>query len=178
MAFGGTFGPTSQMIPIGLLTCPHGDLSYNLDGISVDLRINGQVATITQIAQINNLRIQGAFDQNAVLAAFVALGDGTTADRGTLTTGDPAAVANTFHGIPANFGPGRNNWTQDDIERLTVRIQAYLTGSLNDALTGQAAVQSVALTMGNPVITFRNLSLAACNGITIDLEYRHSINLS
>jgi hypothetical protein len=177
MAFGGTFLAPNVMLPIGLMTCPQGILTYNADGISLDLQRNGAASSFA-IPRIDNLRITGTVDQSdPVFDPFVAVGDGTSGDRGTLVSADPNDLSNENHGIPVNFGPGRDNWTQADVERLRPTILFYQSGSLADVSIGQAVVQSVVLASGDISILFRNISLADCNTITLELEYRHTIEL-
>lgn len=172
MSFGGTFGAAAAMTPIGIMSSTAGTLTYNADAISVDLQKNGVSASSFAIEQINNLRILGS---GSPLGVFVALGDGSTGDRGTLVTGAPGA---NEHGIPANFGPGRGNWTSTELARLRVLISFYQTGSLANASIGQATAQPPTLAGGDISVIIRNISLAACASLTIDLEYRHSIGLS
>ena len=171
MSFAGDFGAAAAFLPIARITCPAGLLIFNADGVNVDLQKNG-VATSFAIPRINNLRITGS---QTVLGTFVAIGDGSTADRGTLGTGLPKA---NVHSLPSNFGPGRGNWTQADLERLRVHIIAQQTGSLANASIGNAVTQSLTLTGGEVDIVFRNISLASLLSITIDLEYRHTIDLT
>lgn len=171
MGFGGNFGAAASMTPIGIISAPSGILTYNADGISVDLQKNGDSSAFA-VREIDNLRITGG--AGTVLAVFIAAGDGSSGDRGTLVSGAPGA---NEHGIPANFGPGRGSWTQEDVERFRASIHLYQSGSLADASIGQAVVQSIILAAGDISVLFRNISLATCIAMQIDLEYLHTINL-
>jgi len=174
MTFGGTFGAGQSMTPIGVLATPRGALQYNPDAVSVDLVITG-TQQVVPAPQVDNLRFTAVIDQTAVLGPFIALGDGASTDRGTLSTAFPQV---NEHGIPHNFGPGSGNWTQSDLERFRAHILYYQTGALLNANIGQAVIQPPLLVAGDISMVFRNISLSNCSGIVIDIEYRHTINLS
>lgn len=172
MAFAGTMGAAAAMTPIGVMSAPGGALSYATDAISL---LKTGIGTVTPIAhpQLANLRFLMGSDQTPPLAAMVlGLADPANADTGALVTAAPAA---NQHGIPANFGPGRGNWTQNDLERLRVHIQGefFLAGALTDV--GTVSIATRTLVGSDLVILVRNMNPSDALGITIDLEWRHSV---
>jgi hypothetical protein len=171
MTFGGTFGAGGNMIPIAGMVSPIGDLTYNPDAISVDLSLFGNTQVIPA-PRIDNITIFAELAATPLLGIFNV---GGGADTGSLSTSAPAGGD---HGIPANFGPGRGNWTFNNVLRLRATIPQYTTGALLNSEIGQAVVEGMGLIGGGDiVIIFRNIALAEPIRMVIELEYRHSIGI-
>lgn len=172
MAFTGTMGAAAAMTPIGVLSAPGGALAYAADAIRLTKTPLNSVTPILQ-PRLANLRFTMAAGQNQVLQALaVGVADPANGDTGSLVTAAPGV---NQHGIPANFGPGRGNWTQNDLERLRVHIQAgfYSTAAITNV--GGPLVASRVLAAGDITILVRNMSQIVLVGLVIDLEWRHSV---
>lgn len=174
MAFAGTMGAAAAMTPIGVLSAPGGALTYAADAVSL---LKTPVGSSTPILrpQLDNLRFTMENDQGPVLDVMAVGGPSiANADTGGLATSAPGA---NEHGIPANFGPGRGNWTQDDVERLRVTVQTWRSDGGLATDIGALQPTRVTLGAGDVLIEIRNMSLRAADGIVLELEYRHSIEI-
>lgn len=101
--------------------------------------------------------------------------DGSTNDCGILTT---AALAANLTSLPANFGPGRGNWTASDWLRTNVTIveQTYADVSPADAIG--VVPHDYGLSGGDLQIVFKNYSQQALSNFALILEYKHSIGVA
>lgn len=180
MAFGGDSGGAAAMLAVGTLRSPLGvSITYNgdntinvLNGTGPSIVAGGPL-TNGPSAHINSLLIRLNFDGDAPLGAYVdGTTDGGVADTGILTTAVPAG--NTT-GIPANFGPGRGNWSGVvDISRLTVQ-EYYNHANYNTPADYGTLVRRVAtVAAGNLVITWKNLVLEDILAMDIVLSWDHS----
>lgn len=95
--------------------------------------------------------------------------DGSAADTGVLVSGVPGSAD---HGIPANFGPGRGNWTVADFARLRVLVQPRLAAIPADVVP---PVVMPILVGGNIFIIVKNMSAQTALTLDIWLKYSHSI---
>lgn len=177
MAFAGSMGAAQAMTPIARLSTPDGaTLTYDTDGFTI---LKQPFNTVTPILypQINNLRWTLITGQGPNLLVMVAGASvAANADVGALVTGVPSF---NEHGIPSNFGPGRGNWVAADLERVRAHVLLYEPDAGNPAFIGMAQVSSLSIGgLGSDLVVFiRNCSLSNVNGLIVELEYRHSINI-
>lgn len=151
---------------------------YNVaDGISWEvLNANGsRIAGGQEAAQhrVNSLILNISAGGTALAAYADATVDGSAADTGVLTT---AAAAANQHAIPANFGPGRGNWTNADMNRLDVDVEVA-HDAYSPAGDGSLIRDTRALIAGNVVLTFKNMSVDSLDAVNVYLHYRHSATL-
>jgi len=109
----------------------------------------------------------------ALLAYVDATQDGSAADTGILTSANSAADQ---HGLPANFGPGRGNWTKGDNYRISVE----LVNQYGDPVAG-GAVEVVSTEVdgvdpGDIRMILKNLSEADVSFLDIRVQYEHSLS--
>ena len=172
MAFGGNMGPAKAMTLVGAMNVPDGStLSYDADAISLRAAAPGTV-TAQLRPSLANLRFSIDNSQGPALKAIVlGAADPANPDTGSLSSADPKL---NQHGIPVNFGPGRGNWTQADIQRLRAQVirSRYDGGAIT--ATGTAQVTQVTLNGSDIEILVRNMSERDADFIDVELDYRHS----
>jgi hypothetical protein len=110
--------------------------------------------------------------------------DRANADVGALSSNGAAidaVPANTLaNGLPANFGPGPDNWAQVDVDALTVLLQdagntvtklassKALVANVNPAPAGSS------ITNANAEVLVHNLGAGAANALTIRNILEHT----
>jgi hypothetical protein len=75
--------------------------------------------------------------------------------------------------LPANFGPGRGNWTNQNSAGLTVQLR--YDDPLSPADVGVVRVLPLVVAAGNVSIVFKNMSSLIPDSIDIVLHFDHSI---
>jgi len=174
-------GAGGQMVPIEVLSAPGGapggTLAYAPDGLRLTKTATGTVTPIL-VKRLANLTLfassGGAGDE--LLGPLVAGSPATAnADTGAIVTGVPTA---TQHGIPTNFGPGRGNWTQDDLLRTRVYIQRVLSSPSVALGPGTVSIAGRNLVGNDLVIQIRNNSATPLLALVLDIEWRHSIQVA
>ena len=117
----------------------------------------GQAARGVNILEVTGLTL------GANVGAF-AIG---AADSGRLTTDQTPPANETAAGL--TFGPGEGNWTQDDVDAVTVVIENAVV--VANARVGLAAKN---LTAGNLEVDVHSLELGILGAVTLRLVYEHS----
>lgn len=120
---------------------------------------------------VNQSRGGAVEERNALKAVRIGFGVGTV--LGAFVNNDPLNAADADTGVittalalagevslPNNFGPGRGNWTTEDLARVSVNFYAGDTAS--------GVVQGVgifkAIVAGNLIIRFHNNQIVVVNG--------------
>lgn len=175
MAFAGNFGAAANLIPFGICFNLSGEQGsgYAVPASLVDqLAFDRASGSTYTPASINTLLLDGG----AALGAVVAGGfNEANADCGLLVSAAP--VADT-HGLPANFGPGRGNWTLADANRVRVSFREQSTVVAGPPVLGPGSVVTADVGVvagGNISISIRNQNAVALDNVTIIVEYLHSI---
>ena len=118
------------------------------------------------------------FITGTALSAFV---DGTltgaAADTGVIVS---AAAAANQHGLPTNFGPGRDNWVFADTYRLTTDVEVFFPAVVAAGDGGPFVAAKAALVGPNArdiTVVVKNTSPNAISYMMIRMRYDHSIVL-
>jgi len=166
MAFGGNAGAAAGLLAIGTYIPNPGSDAASYDGDDLEYTEGGAHAYGAP-DPLRNVTLLITTPLSVWADATVT---GAADDTGILTT---AAAGTDEHGLPANFGPGRGNWTLQDIARLTVDVR---TTDPTPAVS-QPPVSVVGLTVstGDLVITCKNQNTVAPAAITVKLRYDHSM---
>ena len=148
---------------------PNADsIAIDADGVATVLNASGQLLYGADQQPLNELAVVGA----EVEAFADGTLNGSAIDTGLLVS---AAAAANQHGLPVNFGPGRGNWTENDVARLQVDVKARTITAPIDA-SAIPPVVSVQITGGDVVIVVKNMSTAQVyTDLLINLKYSHSI---
>ena len=182
MAFGGGAGIPGDMISPTAARVPYGStglITYDADGITAMFSAGGRVLSQsrklfhTLYITLNQDEFIG--QQNVPLSAFVDQSlDGSAVDTGVLVSAAPAA---NQHGLPANFGPGRDNWLFPDLYRLQFAIDRCRVTTW--AAAGGIATPAVFTSLQGPnnrdiQIVVKNQCATDLIGLHMHLWYRHS----
>jgi hypothetical protein len=166
MAFGGNAGAAGGLLAVVNYVPAPGAIQSAYDANGAMEYQDAQGNLVKPADQTVALVIGGG-----TLAAYANVTvDGSAADTGILTTAAPAA---NQHGIPANFGPGRGNWTVQDAQRLLIskletQIAAPVTG-------GTVEIIELGFPSGNLTMVFKNLGPNAIDIVGVRLRYDHSM---
>ena len=109
MSFGGTFGPAGNLVPFGIIQNLEGESSpgYDAAGRIMFARKSGSIYTPDRV---DTLIMFGDKDGSNPLDKLTPDGMiGGTPDIGTLVSAVPQVFLGQ-HGLPTNFGPGRDKW--------------------------------------------------------------------
>jgi hypothetical protein len=166
MAFGGNAGAAAGLLAVGTYIPNPGSDGAAYDGDEMEYTEGGAHA----YGAPDLLRNVTLLITTPLAAYADATIDGSAADTGVLTT---AAAAADQHGLPSNFGPGRGNWTLQDIARLSVDVRT--TEAAPAASQPTVAVLSLTVSSGDLVIVCKNQSTGAPEAITVKLRYDHSM---
>lgn len=174
MAFAGDAGAAGGMIAVGTLHHPRGDVVYDSDGhtarveaASGRLLLGGQDQTPDMHLRTLMIHITG----EGLLAGHQDdTEDGSAADTGILDTDAPGA---NIHGIPSNFGPGRGNWTDEDVARTRVSFLPTDTIAATGAGTKGVLQLTQLSTAGRLQLIFKNLGRAITE-LMVHIHYDHS----
>lgn len=177
MAFGGTFGPSGNLIPFALISNLKGEQASGYDAAGNIKFLNSAGVEYTP-ARVDTLIIVGQdADGNPPLAAMAA-GPvaAAAADCGQLVTAAPAA---NQHGLPANFGPGRGNWSgpTGQLGRLRVTPEVDMTTLAAPAGQGSVMPLNAPVLGGDDVAAFvRNFfNQPISTSLTLIVECLHSV---
>lgn len=169
MAFAGTFGAAANLVPFGLISSKqYGAASgYDANG---NLQFTTPGGTVITPQRINDLFIAADTD---ILAALVDnTDDGSAADTGVFATEAPAA---NEHSLPANFGPGRGNWTADLLGQLRVDIMEAVNTVAAITNAGGPHIRARGLAAGDVTVVVKNMSEVALASGLFRLQMEHSI---
>jgi len=137
MAFGGIGAAAAFVQAASIL--PRGDYDVATgawrQGLNAGLAPPVQERLEQQRSAFNHMKI--------IDATLAGLTQGTldpdgNDDVGALVT---AAAGQGEHGLPTNFGPGRGNWTLDDLARLWVKHENEADPALDEAAAALAAAE-------------------------------------
>lgn len=174
MAFAGSFGASANLIPFGILSSKQWGTASGYDA-NGNLQFTTPGGTVLTPERIDDLfiaatQVAGPSDP---LAALIDNDDtGAGADSGVLVTAAPAA---NQHGLPANFGPGRGNWTADDLGALKVTIPRAVNTVAAGTNVGGPVVRSINVAAGDVTVAFKNMSEVVLNNATIRVQMEHTI---
>lgn len=166
-----SFGAAGNLVPFGLISNIIGEqaVGYDASGNLIFQRASGSTYTPERV---DTLVINAG---DGVLGALLA-GPPVAAndDVGTLTTADPTGSL-TNHGLAANFGPGRGNWTSEYAFRLRGSASIFQMAVAVPA-TAAGSVQSFTVVGGgNAEILFRNFSAEDAATLRLVVECVHTV---
>jgi len=176
MAFGGNAGAAGGQLAAATMFSPVAGADVGAYDANDNLVFRDAANTENVVGQGGGRLQQLMIDiSGTALSAFVdATVDGSAADTGVLTT-TGASLANQ-HNLPANLGPGRGNWTANDLARLVVQLRAteLAVPALN---VGNVYIDDVVLAGGNITIVVKNVSGSALTSVELRLDYQHSLEV-
>ena len=173
MAFAGNFGASGALIPFGICFNLSAEQGAAYDPVlTSQLRFERASTSTYTPTSINTLILDGG--AAALGAAVAGAASEANADCGLLVSDVPAANQN---GLPANFGPGRGNWTPADALRIRVSFRESCTVVAGPPVTGPGSVvvDSLGVVGGNISILIRNQNAVALTNLNVIVEYLHSI---
>lgn len=164
MSFVG-MGAAGAVMDAGAILEPQG--SYTGDRWDVDAAGGGEYpGQPTVFEELLTEGIEGTLS----LGARAGAPDPANADTGELHTDVPGANA---HGLPSNFGAGRNHWRQLDMARLVILVDTLddFVGGSEYPLARLSSVQHVTSgnVPGDVEIQIHNVSAEDANNIRINL---------
>lgn len=176
MAFGGTFGPSGNLIPYKLIENIKGEPASGYDA-------NGNIKFLTADGteytpeRVDTLVIIGKTNDGGPPLAATAAGPtlAASADAGQLVTAAPLA---NQHGLPANFGPGRGNWTSPTgrLPRLRVTPEVEVTTGQAPGGTGSVMPLNAGVLGDADVSAFvRNYFNSPLDSLILIVECIHSV---
>lgn len=185
MAFGGGYGIPGNMLAAACMRVPYGStglITYDSDGLTAMFSAGGEVMgrsrKLFHTLVLTSFAGEFIGQQAVPLSAFVDQSvDGSAVDTGVLVSAAPAA---NQHGLPINFGPGRDNWVTSTVERLASSLRAVLP-SLFAAGAGAASIISVTGGLGpnarDIAIVVKNQAAVDLTTLQIRLRYDHTVIL-
>jgi hypothetical protein len=169
MAFAGDYGAAANLIPFALISSKQYGVASGYDADD-NLQFTTPGGTTVTPESVQDLVISAG---NDVLAALLNnTDDGSAVDSGALVSA--AAIANE-HGLPANFGPGRGNWTQLDLINLNVESREEINTVAAITNTGGPVVRAITLAGSNVGISIKNMSEVVLASQTLRIRLDHSI---
>lgn len=133
MAFGTCIGAANALVQAASIQSPAGQYADQVNGAAAAAGPFWQATEVEARGQLMGLIILGDGGGTDLLAVRVgAAFDETAADTGLFVTAEPGADQ---HGLPANFGPGRGNWSEGDVARLNVQVPDPANAAVGAATT-------------------------------------------
>lgn len=183
MAFGGGYGIPGNMLAGACMRVPYGStglITYDSDGLTALFasggKVFGQSRKLFHTLVLTSFAGEFVGQQAVPLSAFVdASVDGSAVDTGVLVSAAPAA---NQHGLPINFGPGRDGWLTGDLEKLASSLRAVLPAAFA-AGAGAASIIEVVGGLGpngrDIRIVVKNQAAANLTTLQIRLRYDHTV---
>jgi hypothetical protein len=170
MSFAGNFGAAGAMVPAGNMYSRQYGVSVSYDADD-NLQFTTLGGTVVTPERVNDLFVVGG---GGILLPLIDNDDsGAGADTGVLLTSSP--LATNFHGLPANFGPGRGNWTENDRRSMDIEIVEAINTVAAITNVGGPVVRTRAVTLGDFNVTFKNMSEVALADALFRIRLDHTI---